>query len=34
MVRNKDDGPDRPAPVKKEDAVMRRLYSLNCCRYF
>ncbi len=34
MVQNKDDDAGGLAPVKEEDAVMCRLYPLNCCQYF
>jgi len=34
MVRNEDVDAGGPTPVKEEDAVMRRLYPLNCRQYF
>jgi len=33
-VQNKDDDAGGLSPVKEEDAVMCRLYPLNCCQYF
>ena len=33
-VQSKDDDAGGPAPVKEEDAPVRRLYPLNCQRYF
>jgi len=34
MVQNKDGGAGGLTPVKVEDAVMCRLFPLNCCRFF
>jgi len=34
MVQNKDDGAGGPSPVKVEDAVICRLFPLECCQYF